>query len=180
MRKILLDGILIVEGKQDKAFLSNFIKSPILILNGLDIKSPTISIMKKYSDNVNFLVLTDPDKAGANIKENLLNEKIKFIPLYLKNNESVRGKKHGVAECKTENILELLSPYKVQNQKSFEINNALLMKYDLCGPNSSQNRKKVCDFLGIDYLSGKSFKYLLEILKISDEDLGKVLLNHGN
>lgn len=180
MKKIFLNGILVVEGKEDKAFLANFIESPILILNGLDIKSTTISIMKKYCNDVNFLVFADPDEAGENIKKNLLNNKIKFVDINLKNNESVRGKKHGVAECKIENILDLLLPYEDKNNIMAKRNNSSLFKLRLSGPDSSENRKKICDYLSVDCLNGKSFKYLLEILKISDEEIIEILENHGN
>ena len=37
--KYYLNGILVVEGKEDKAFLSNFIKSEILTINGTDFKN---------------------------------------------------------------------------------------------------------------------------------------------
>ena len=44
--KKYLDGILVVEGKEDASYLSNYISSEIVTTNGFDIPKETISYLK--------------------------------------------------------------------------------------------------------------------------------------
>ena len=42
-----VDGVIVVEGKSDIAFLSNFIEAEFVITNGSEISKDTISYLKK-------------------------------------------------------------------------------------------------------------------------------------
>lgn len=182
MNDVYLNGILIVEGKQDKAFLSNFIKTPILTLNGLDITSNTISILKKYSKEITFILLADPDEAGKKIKENIAKNNISVAQIELENNKSVRGSKHGVAECDEIVIVDALKPFisAYENYRDSDIDEKYLYEMKLIGANSSYNRKTICKYLGVAPMNGKEFKSLLRILKIKKEEISKILKEHGN
>ena len=179
MKKVFLDGILAVEGKEDKSFLSNFIATPILTINGLDVKDTRISFIKKYCNNHNFYLLTDPDDAGNEIRKNFKKNNIKVTNVYLNENKSIRGKKHGVAECDKEIILKAINPFLCEESNFNEINTSFLYEKGLIGTNSKSKRKIVCDSLGIDYVSGKDFKLFLEILEIKESDILGILKN-GN
>ena len=60
MKKIV-DGIIVVEGKSDVAFLSSFIDAEFVITTGSEISDDTISYLKERSKNTKIIVLTDPD-----------------------------------------------------------------------------------------------------------------------
>ena len=44
--KIFLDGILVVEGKEDASYLSNYIDSEIVVVNGFELDERTINYLK--------------------------------------------------------------------------------------------------------------------------------------
>ena len=44
--KLYLKGILVVEGKEDASYLSNYIASEIVVVNGFEITKSTISYLK--------------------------------------------------------------------------------------------------------------------------------------
>lgn len=175
MKKIALVGPLIVEGKEDKAFLSSYIESPILILNGLDIKSPVVSILKRYCNEITFILLTDPDEAGDQIRINLKNNKINVENVYLNEIRNVRGNKKGVAEADIECIKQALKGYINENYKKITVSNTIFYKYSLIGQGSKTKRAQICKKLGVDLLSANNFKLLLEILKIDEEGLANLL-----
>ena len=174
MMPLYLDGILIVEGKQDKAFLSNYIKSPIITINGLDFKSKWFSVINKCSDKGSFILLVDPDDAGDIIRNNF-NEKYNVDIINVNEYKHARGKKQGIAECDIKCILKTLEPHIVESNAYSELDTSFLYKVSLLGERSSTNRRKVCNYLNVSYMDGKDFKTMLEIFKISKEKLLEIL-----
>ena len=69
--KKTLDAILVVEGKTDVAFLSNYIDAEFVITNGSDVPPKTIEYLKEASKNREIIVLTDPDFPGKKIRDTL-------------------------------------------------------------------------------------------------------------
>ena len=67
--KISLNGVLVVEGKEDASYLSNYIASEIVVVNGFELDKTTISYLKDR----HVLALLDPDEAGKQIREKLNN-----------------------------------------------------------------------------------------------------------
>ena len=79
MKKII-NGIIVVEGKTDVAFLSEFIDAEFVITNGSEIPQKTIEYLQKSSENRDIFVLTDPDSPGKRIRD-ILDLKIKNLKL---------------------------------------------------------------------------------------------------
>ena len=46
-----IDGVIVVEGKSDVAFLSNFIDSEFVVTNGSEVSKDTIEYVKKASES---------------------------------------------------------------------------------------------------------------------------------
>ena len=44
--KMYLDGVLVVEGKEDASYLSNYISSEIVVVNGYELDEATINYLK--------------------------------------------------------------------------------------------------------------------------------------
>ena len=104
--KIFLDGILVVEGKEDASYLSNYIDSEIVVVNGFELDERTINYLKDKK----IIALLDPDEAGVKIR-NKLNELIpNIINVEIDINKCIRGVKNGVAECEIDEILTKLKP----------------------------------------------------------------------
>ena len=98
---MFLKGILVVEGKQDAAYLSNYIASEIVVVNGFEIPESVISYLK----NKSVLLLLDPDDAGHKIRQKLKNLLPDAIDVGIDISKCNRGNKKGVAECEINEIL---------------------------------------------------------------------------
>ena len=71
-----LNGVLLVEGKDDESLIKSFLECYIFKTNGYDLKKEDITFYKELSKRHNIIVLTDPDAAGEKIRKVL---KIPFI-----------------------------------------------------------------------------------------------------
>ena len=68
MKKII-NGIIVVEGTTDVAFLSEFIEAEFVSTNGSDVPQSTIDYLKKSREKRDIFVLTDPDSPGKKIRD---------------------------------------------------------------------------------------------------------------
>lgn len=116
--KYIIDGILVVEGKSDVEFLSNFLDCEFIITNGSEISSDTISLIKSLSQNKNIIVLTDPDSPGKRIRDIINREVDGCYNAFIRKELSIRKNKVGVAESTKEEVLKSL-----QNIHLFKRNN---------------------------------------------------------
>ena len=92
---------LVVEGKEDASYLSNYIASEIVVVNGYALDSSLISYLKDKE----VIIMTDPDEAGQQIRNRLngMLNKVHNVEVDIK--QCIRGKKNGVAECQIDEIL---------------------------------------------------------------------------
>ena len=65
--RISLNRILVVEGKEDASYLSSYISSEIVVVNGYELSDATISYLKDKP----VILLLDPDSAGESIRNKL-------------------------------------------------------------------------------------------------------------
>ena len=72
MKKII-DGILLVEGIHDEAYLSSFLDVEIVTTNGFDIPIEEIEYVRVASIKKKVIIFTDPDNAGQGIRKRLNN-----------------------------------------------------------------------------------------------------------
>lgn len=169
--KIYLNGILVVEGKEDASYLSNYIASEIVLVNGFEIPKTTINYLK----NKKVIVLTDPDEAGQKIRKriNVLLPDATNVEIDIK--KCNRGNKNGVAECEIDEILTKLKQYSVTaNESQSDIKMSDL--YDLGLLGNQELRKSVCAKLNLGECNAKTLykrlianniklKELVEIVK---------------
>lgn len=155
--KIYLDGILVVEGKEDASYLSNYISSEIVITNGFEIPKETISYLK----NRKVIVLTDPDEAGIKIREKLNKLLPNSINVEIDIKKCVRNTKNGVAECDITEVLTKLKPYVVSKDDSVS-DITMSDLYNLGLINNKELREEVCRKLNLGKCNGKTmYKRLL-------------------
>ena len=155
--KIFLSGILVVEGKEDASYLSNYISSEIVTTNGFEIPNEKISYLKDKK----VIVLTDPDEAGKKIRQKLNEILLNSINVEVDIKKCVRNSKNGVAECDIDEILTKLKPYIVE-QIDTESDIKLSDLYDLELMNNKDLREQVCLKLKLGKCNAKTmFKRLL-------------------
>ena len=155
--KNFLSGILVVEGKEDASYLSNYISSEIVTTNGFEIPNEKISYLKDKK----VILLTDPDEAGKKIRQKLNEILPNSINVEVDIKKCVRNSKNGVAECDINEILTKLKPYIVE-QIDTESDIKLSDLYDLGLMNNKDLREQVCAKLKLGKCNAKiMYKRLL-------------------
>ena len=101
------DGVIVVEGTGDSSYLSSFICAEYVVLNGYDMPEGIIDYLK-HIKNRKILVMTDPDEAGVSIEKRLKETGLKYETRVVDSRMCNKHGKHGVAECKKEEILRVL------------------------------------------------------------------------
>ena len=168
--KLYLKGILVVEGKEDASYLSNYIASEIVVVNGFEIPESTISYLKDKQ----VILLLDPDEAGLKIRDKIKKLLPNSVDVEIDINKCDRGLKSGVAECQIDEILSKLHNYVDEELKSSsDITKSDLYNLGLVG--NKELRKKVCDKLNLGNCNGKTLYKRLLINNISLKQLCEII-----
>ena len=101
------NGVIVVEGTGDSSYLSSFINAEYVVLNGYDMPIDVVDYLK-HIRNRKILVMTDPDDAGFSIEKRLKETGLKYEVRTVDSKMCNKHGKHGVAECKKEEILRVL------------------------------------------------------------------------
>ena len=137
--KQFLNAILVVEGKEDASYLSNYIASEIVTVNGYELSEANISYLKDKK----VIILTDPDQAGKDIRKKLNELLNDTINIEVDINKCNRGKKNGIAECEIDEILATLKPYVIDRKETnSNIDSYALYELGILG--NKELRKYVC------------------------------------
>lgn len=168
--KLYLKGILVVEGKEDASYLSNYIASEVVVVNGYEIPESTISYLKDKRT----ILLLDPDEAGLKIRKQLKNLLPNSVDIEIDITKCNRGIKNGVAECQIDEILSKLHKYVDDEVKSSsDITESDLYNLGLIG--NKELRKKVCNKLNLGSCNGKTLYKRLLNNNISLEQLCEII-----
>lgn len=166
------NGIIVVEGKGDVSFLSSFINTEYVILNGYDMPSETIEYLKNIK-NREILVLTDPDDAGIIIENNLSKTGLTYEYIKVDINQCNKNGKHGIAECTKDEILRVLSS-KLSKDNPF-IETLSISEYAQLNLHTSKElRKKVSNSLCMGVCNSKTLFKRLNFNRITAEDIRKL------
>lgn len=176
--KEYLKGVLVVEGKEDAAYLSNYISSEIVVINGFEMSSTTIDYLK----NKEVILLVDPDEAGKNIRKTLNERLFNVTNVEIDISKCNRGKKNGVAECDIAEIMAKLQPYFIKKPAKLQrITSSDLFNLGLVN-GEKDLRNFICKKLNLGLCNGKLFLKRLNENNISIEELSRVVeeYKHGN
>lgn len=176
--KLFLNGVLVVEGKEDASYLSNYIESEIVVVNGYEMSDHTINYLKGKT----IIALLDPDDAGKQIRKTLNDKLENVINVEIDINKCIRGTKNGVAECSIDEIMAKLQPYSVKNPAKLKrIQESDIFKLGLVNGDVDL-RKYVCEKLNLGKCNGKVLLKRLNANNVSMEELTKVVeeYKHGN
>ena len=181
--KPYLNGLLVVEGKDDEALIKSFLHCYIYKTNGFDIKKEDIDFLNKVAKQHKIIILTDPDEAGEKIR-NKINETIKEnkYNIYINKETCIKNSKTGVAESQKVHILEQLKEF-ISN-KPMEIGQ--ITSYDLLNLGlggdylSKEKRKYLCSKLSLGICNQKTMLQRINLLNINKEELREALEEYGN
>lgn len=169
----IINGIIVVEGKSDVAFLSTFIDAEFVTTNGSEISQKTIEYLKKSAENRDIFVLTDPDSPGKRIRDildqNIPNLKHCFIP----KENAIKKNKVGVAESTKEEVLKALSNAVQTNSKiKGNITSSDLVMLGLLGnQDSAKKRFMVAEKFHLGFGNAKTFLKRVNYSGITLEEL---------
>lgn len=166
-----LSKTLVVEGKEDASYLSNYISSEIVVVNGFELDKNTLSYLK----NKQVILLLDPDEAGLKIREKLNKELPNSINVEVDISKCDRGKKNGIAECQIEEILSKLREYAIEKDEKYLPDIKISDLYNLGLIDNKDLRNRVCDELNLGSCNGKQLYKRLVINHISLDKLCEIM-----
>ena len=174
--KYYIDGILVVEGKEDSSYLNSFIDAMFVTTNGYDIPDEEIDFLNHASNKKKIIILTDPDDAGKRIREKLNHLIPSAINVEVSYDSCHKNNKHGIAECDKETLIYALKEHFTERREC--INN----KYTyLVNENDSSLRDVICKKFHLGKCNVKTMIKRLNYLKISEDEVKQVVENyHGN
>lgn len=157
--KQIIDGIIVVEGKSDVAFLSEFLDAEFVITNGSEISEKTIEYLKKCAEKRSVFVLTDPDSPGKRIRD-ILDQNIPNLKhCFVSKENSIKHNKVGVAESTKEEVLNALKNFVVSAKKpTGNVKMSDLIAFGLSGQaDSNEKREKICKKYHLGFCNAKTF-----------------------
>jgi len=172
MKKVI-NGIIVVEGTSDVAFLSEFIDAEFVTTNGSEIPAKTIEYLKKSSEKRDIFVLTDPDSSGKKIRD-ILDQHISTLKhCFVSKEHSIKKNKVGVAESTKEEVLNALANYlQVDKANPGSITQSDLIKLGLAGNEDSKKyRDTVCVKFHLGHCNAKTFLKRVNYSHLTIEDL---------
>ena len=172
-----VNGIIVVEGTSDVAFLTQFIDAEFVTTNGSEIPLKTIEYLKKSSENRDIFVLTDPDSPGKRIRD-ILDQNIPNLKhCFVSKEKSIKGNKVGVAESSKDEVITALKQYLTSsNQKKGTITHKDLYELGLEGSDlSKEKRKIVCDKYRLGFCNAKTFLKRINYSSLTLNDLKSCL-----
>ena len=172
-----VDGVLVVEGKSDVSFLSNYLDAEFVITNGSDIPESTIEYLKEVSLTKKIYVLTDPDSPGKRIRDVLDQDIPNLNHCFISKEHSIKNGKVGVAESNIEEVLEALKNAITTSKNDTQtITTQDLYDLGLIGQTDSNEKRELVSMkLHLGYCNGKTLLKRLNYLKINKADLKKLL-----
>lgn len=181
MKKII-DGIVVVEGKSDVAFLSSFLETEFVITNGSEIPEKTIEYLEKSAENRDIFVLTDPDFPGKKIRDTLDARIPNLKHCFVSKENSIKHNKVGVAESTKEEVLNALQNYMTASKEAVgTIKSSDLYAFGLIGQeNSEEKREKICKKYHLGFCNAKTFLQRLNYSGITLEEIEESLWLKNN
>jgi len=168
--------IIVVEGKTDIDFLSSFLDADFYSVNGSAITDQDIEFLAQASKQRGIIVLTDPDFPGMQIRNKIKERIPEAKHAYVRKEVSIKHGKVGVAESTKDEVIHSLSNLISFEDVSGKITNSDLFDLGLNGQdNSSELRKKLCDYLKIGYSNSKQLLLKLNSINISLKEIKDIL-----
>ena len=175
--KYFINGIVVVEGITDVAFLSEFIDAEFVTTNGSEIPQKTIEYLKKSSQNRDIFVLTDPDSSGKRIRD-ILDQYIPNLKhCFISKEKAIKKNKVGVAESNKDEVIEAIKKYvETKKENNGGVTNSDLVMLGLVGSDdSSLKRQKVIEKHHLGHCNAKTFLKRINYSNITLDEIKSCL-----
>ncbi len=106
---IHVQEIIVVEGKTDVSFLSQFLNATFLTTNGLNVDDNLLQQIGSFLPHPGVILLTDPDGPGKLIRQQILGFYPDIKNAYISASKSRVGRKVGVAQSTQEEVVTALA-----------------------------------------------------------------------
>ena len=173
MNKINVDGVLIVEGKDDVSYLSLFVNALFFTTNGYDVSQEKIAFLKEASKVNKLIIFTDPDDAGEKIRNVLKTQLLGAFEAQCEKIVRKNQKKFGVAEMEKVAIEDALKDFVTTTET--KTNNYHLSTLISLSNNPTQTREKLINKYRLIDGNNKSLENQLNILKIKPQEIEELL-----
>ena len=173
MNKINIDGVLIVEGKDDVSYLSSFVNSLFFITNGYDLCEEKIAFLNEAKKVNKLIIFTDPDEAGEKIRNTLKTQLSVVFEAKCERILRKNQKKFGVAEMEKAAIVDALKNFTTTAE--FKINDYQLSTLISLSNNPAEKRNMLTNKYRLIEGNNKSLENQLNILKINPQEIKELL-----
>lgn len=176
MKKINIDGVLIVEGKEDVSYLSSFLNALFFTTNGYDLSKEKIDFLKLAAQRNKLIIFTDSDEAGEKIRNSLKSQINPIFDAKCPQTYKKNTKKFGIAESEKNAIIDALMPF-VTGRELAKDNYSLSTLVSLSN-NPEETKIRLCKQYRLINGNNNSLENQLRILKISHKEIEEFC--HGN
>jgi ribonuclease M5 len=142
-----ISGVIVVEGAMDIAFLSNFIDSEFVSVNGSAIDKNVVRYLQSLPASTPIYLLLDPDSPGEKIRHTLHQQLNHYTDVFVPKAQSIKGKKVGVAESNKQTILDAFAQsveiHPKHNEPTISIKD--LVSLQLTGSENATVRRRLIE-----------------------------------
>lgn len=183
MKKLIINDIIIVEGKDDITALKKVVEAKIIALNGLSaLNKKKLDYLTSLSEKNKLLIFTDPDHAGKLIRQKISQHMDNIEHIYINRDEAYNNGNIGVENANPTVLYDLLLPFSLNNNIK-EKNNIHkysmddMIEYQLTvEKNAKARRILLCELLNISYSNSKQLFHTINTLNISKDEMDSLIL----
>ena len=172
-----IEELIVVEGRHDAMRLKEFFDCDTVETSGTGIREETLEMIRRAREKRGVIIFTDPDSPGNRIR-NLINREVPgCLNAFVQKHEARTEKKVGVEHAAKEVLEEALANLVTYTDDPEEMITAEDMyELGLAGKeNSGELRRRAGEALHIGFGSAKTMRKRLNCLKITKEELRKVI-----
>ena len=165
--KYHISNIVVVEGKEDEAYLSSFIDAIYVKTNGYQIPEEEIRFLNNPRNKKPVIILTDSDEAGKVIRGRINKVVNNPINVEVDINKCDRNGKHGIAECDKQEIINALKEHidKETPKNEIEPKDLIILGID------KDKREQLSEELSLGICNNKTLVKRLNYLGFTKDEL---------
>lgn len=177
MNRPKIEQVLIVEGRDDTCAVNRAVDAMTIETHGFGMSGEMWQRIDRAYRTSGIIILTDPDRAGENIRKKILERYPDAGQAFLPRDKALKKSNIGVENAKPEDIAEAIEKAlkNMRSQKRTEASDIFttedMDRFGLSGgPGASKRRARLGDALGIGYGNGKTFLKRLNAFGITREE----------
>ena len=177
MNRPKIEQALIVEGRDDTCAVNRAVDVMTIETHGFGMSDEMWQRIDRAYRTSGIIILTDPDRAGENIRKKILERYPDAGQAFLPRDKALKKSNIGVENAKPEDIAEAIEK-ALKNMRlrdgsrgSGDFTAEDMDRFGLSGgPGASERRARLGDALGIGYGNGKTFLKRLNAFGITREE----------